>query len=238
VENGKSVTLSILLLPFRMERKENELRMRKNRILANGFAILAVFLAALALGIVVRFRNMPAIVLSISGDAAVTADILMEAVCAGDYETAEEYLYGEPELGLGRPASDEVAAMIWDAFVESQSCSFPGECVAMDGGISRKVIFRSLELASVTENLQQRIQTLLADRVAQAVDISQIYDENHEYRETVVGEVVREAVASALREDARYTERELTLMLTYSEGKWWVVPDSALLNAISGGIAG
>lgn len=212
--------------------------MKINRIFTVLFAVLAVLLTVLSLWIVLRFRNAPAMILSISEDAAATAGIVMQAVCDGDYETAGKYMYGEPDLGIDRPASDAAGAMIWDAFQESLSYELVGECVASDGGISQAVIVRSLDFASVTENLEQRTQELLTQRVLQAEDVLQIYDENNEYRQSVVEEVISEAVAQALQEDARYVEQEFTVVLTYSEGKWWVMPDAALLRAISGGIAG
>lgn len=88
----------------------------------------------------------------------------------------------------------------------------------------------------MTVNLKERSQTLLEQRVAEAVDVSEIYDENNEYREDFVMAVLRSAVEDALKEDARKMTVELTVKLSYQDGSWWVVADEALLDAISGGI--
>ena len=40
----------------------------------------------------------------------------------------------------------------------------------------------------------------------------------------------------ALKEDAKQTSVELTLNLIYRNKQWWVVSNSQLINAISGGI--
>ena len=79
-------------------------------------------------------------------------------------------------------------------------------------------------------------QPELEQRVLDAVDVSEIYDENNEYREDFVMSVLKDAVADALEEDAKKMTVELTVNLSYQNGKWWVVADEALLDAISGGI--
>jgi hypothetical protein len=100
------------------------------------------------------------------------------------------------------------------------------------------VSITALELASVTENLKQRSQELLARRVEKADDVSQIYDENNEYREDFVMNVLFDAVYQSLQEDTRLATEVVTLNLVYRQGQWWVMPDANLLSAVSGGIAG
>ena len=92
------------------------------------------------------------------------------------------------------------------------------------------------ELASLTENLRERAQTLLEQRIAQAEDTSEIYDENNEYREDFVMAALYDAAQEALEQDARTTSWELTLNLIYENGQWWIMPEPGLLVAISGGI--
>ena len=48
---------------------------------------------------------------------------------------------------------------------------------------------------------------------------------------------MEEAVRQALEEDARYTYQIVPVQLIYREGQWWISPDKALLEAISGGMA-
>ena len=43
-----------------------------------------------------------------------------------------------------------------------------------------------------------------------------------------------DAVTQALAEDAQTVTRNVTLSLIYQDGAWWVVPDQALLQTISG----
>ena len=44
------------------------------------------------------------------------------------------------------------------------------------------------------------------------------------------------AAKEALKRDARQTSWDLTLNLVYENGQWWIMPEQALLRAISGGI--
>ena len=49
--------------------------------------------------------------------------------------------------------------------------------------------------------------------------------------------MVTDAAREALKEDASYLEAELTVELVYTGGRWWILPEQDLMQAISGGIA-
>ena len=132
--------------------------------------------------------------------------------------------------------ADEVGVLIWEAFQSSISYELRGDCYTTEQGLAQDVSISCMDVTSVTVNLKERSQTLLEQRVAEAVDVSEIYDENNDYREDFVMAVLRDAVEDALEEDARMMTMELTVNLSYQDGKWWVVADEALLDAISGGI--
>lgn len=212
--------------------------MKKMRMIPWVFGLLAVAAAAAAILLTVRFLNTPPVLVKVPDAALAQVDAMMNAVCEGDFETASQYMYGDPDLGVDREAADPVGELIWNAFADSLSCERSGECFATDAGLAQNVVFRSLDFDSVTENLGDRAQTLLARRVEEAVDTSQIYDENNEYREDFVMEVLYDAAKAAIEEDARYTEQEITLNLTYRDGQWWIMPEQALISAISGNVAG
>jgi hypothetical protein len=169
-------------------------------------------------------------------EAESQAVALMEAVSNGDYATAGTLILGNPKLGVDRDPADAVGVMIWDAFVESYSYEMVGESFATDSGIAQNVKVSYLKISSVTKNLRERSQTLLEERVAQAEDVDEIYDENNDYKESFVMEVLKDAVSDALAEDAEMTGAEFTINLVYRDGNWVVVSDSALLAAISGEI--
>ena len=49
-------------------------------------------------------------------------------------------------------------------------------------------------------------------------------------------DALKEAVTMALREDAQYVTVEVALNLIYRDGQWWILSNSQLIQAISGGI--
>lgn len=212
--------------------------MKIKNILSLLFALAAAFLAALTLWVCMNALNARPVLMKVPSAAAETADAMLAAVQAGDYKKASGMMQGSPNLGADRDPADEVGGILWDAFQDSFSYELQGECYATDSGIAQDVTVTYLDFSSVTASLQQRSQELLVQRVEQAEDADSIYDENGDYREDFVMEVLRDVTLDALEEDAKNTQRQLTVNLVYKQGRWWVVADQALLGAISGGIAG
>ena len=201
------------------------------------FLLAAVGLSAAAAAVYlsVEFVDAKPILLTPPDAARSKVIMLMNAVSEGDYEEASQTIYGTPDLGVDREAADEVGVLIWNAFQGSVTFELLGDCYTTEQGLAQDVSITCLDVTSVTENLKTRSQELLELRVEEAADVSDIYDENNEYREDFVMEVLRSAVVDALEEDAKTMMVELTVNLSYQDGKWWVVADEALLDAISGG---
>ena len=199
--------------------------------------VLAGLLVAVS-GAYISFAAMDAEPVLIAEPVEATRKVeeLMDAVVSCDYEKASSLIYGNPTLGLDRDPADQVGIMLWDAFTKSQSYELKGGCTAVESGLVQQVVFTYLDMTSVTANLGERSQAMLVERIEAAEDIDEIYDENNEYREDVVMEVLEEAVAKALKEDAQNVTVELTVNLIFRDGQWWIVADNALLNAISGGV--
>ena len=199
-------------------------------------AAVGLSAAAAAVHLCTQFVDAKPMLLTPPDVAQSKVVALMDAVSEGDYEKASQAIYGTPSLGVDREAADEVGVMIWEAFQDSISYELLGDCYTTEQGLAQNVSISCMDVTSVTVNLKERSQTLLEQRVAEAVDVSEIYDENNEYREDFVMAVLRSAVEDALKEDAREMTVELTVKLSYQDGSWWVVADEALLDAISGGI--
>lgn len=181
--------------------------------------------------------DAPARVLSTPAGARECSEALMEALETGDYAAAGKYLYGQPDLGVNAQPSGEAAAAVWQAFRDSFSYEFIGECYVSGSGMARDVQVTALEVSSVTETLSTRAHDLLTARVEAAEEMSELYDVENNFRADLIAEVMEEALTQALAEDALLVTREVTLSLIYRDGQWWVVPDTALLLAISGGVA-
>jgi hypothetical protein len=150
------------------------------------------------------------------------------------YYQREEYVYGQPDLGAeGTPADPETAA-VWNAFLDSISFTYTGACQAGDSSLSRTASVTVLDIASVTEKLPERAQSLVNQKIASAENLTDVYDESGSFREELVIQILQQALQQCLTQDAETITREVTVKLNNRDGKWWVVPDSALLQALSG----
>ena len=189
-------------------------------------------------GIGVSLLSMDAEPVLISEPVEASSKItdLMDAVMNCDYEKASSVIYGNPQLGLDREPEDEVVKMLWDAFTESQSYELKGGCMADNSGLTQQVVMTYLDIYSITENLSDRSEAILMQRIEEAENSDVIYDENNEYREEVVMDALKEAVTMALKEDAEYVTVEVALNLIYQDDQWWVLSNSQLIQAISGGM--
>ena len=210
--------------------------MMLKKVFAAVFAAIGLVTAALAVYIGMNFTDRAPTLLTPPTVARSKVVAMMDAVSDGNYAEAGKNILGNPDLGVDREPADRVGALIWNAFQESISFELVGECYTTEDGLAQNVTFTSLDIESVTVNLKERSQTLLKNRVDEAEDTSDIYDENNDYREDFVMDVLYDAAVQALEEDAVEKTVELTIKLSYADGGWWVVADTALLDAISGGI--
>ena len=194
-----------------------------------GFLLLfgSIGLCFMSLDAPVRIRELPR-------EAVAVSEGFAQALNDGDLSGAAQYVYGQPDLGAeGTPADPETAA-VWNAFLDSISVSYTGQCQAGESGLYRTASVTVLDIAAVTEKLPERAQALVNQKIASAEDLTEIYDESGNFREELVPQILQQAVQQALEQDAKTLTRETTVKLINRDGKWWVVPDAALLQAISG----
>ena len=206
------------------------------KLISAVFALIAV--AAAVAAVFLSFSSLDAqpVLTSSPVEAQARIEEFMEAICDADYDRVSECISGNPGLGLDRPASDDVGVLLWNAYTDSLTYTLEGECYATDEGLAQKVTLTGLDISSVTAVLKDRSQVLLEQRVAEAEDATDVYDENNEYREDFVMAVLYDAAAQALETDGQEKTMEFTLNLVYQNDQWMVVADNTLLDAISGDI--
>ena len=211
--------------------------MKISKFFAGMFALLGIAVAAATVWLCLQSLDKEPVLLRRPDAAVSRVDDLFRSVSEDDYTAASRQIYGEPDLGGDREHMEKISAMIWDAYVDSFRYELVGDCVPTDIGVAQQVTVTYLDITGVTDGLQDRSRALLQQRVAEAEDVEEIYDENNNYRPDFVDGVVTDAAREALREDASYLETELTVELVYVKGQWWILADQALMQAISGGIA-
>lgn len=210
--------------------------MRISKFFAGLFGLLGAAIAVGTVALCLHSLDRDPMLLKAPAAAQGRVEDMFQAVCDDDYAAASALMYGTPELGADREEEDGVSSMIWDAFVDSIGYELSGDCYATDSGVAQNVRLSYLDISSITDGLQERSRALLQQRVSEAEDVEEIYDEQNEYRQDFVQAVVVDAAKAALAEDARYVETELAVELIYSKGQWWILADDALMQAISGGM--
>lgn len=208
--------------------------MKLPKITPEHYKILTVFLIVLALIAVEVGLFAPPIMVKKPAQASARVEQLLNAVQENDYETISTCLVGNPSLGVDREPADAVSKVLWNAFTDSFTYQLSGGLYASGNGVAQDVTVQFLDISSVTSDLNERAQMLLAQRVQEANSPSEIYDEDNEYREDVVMEILAQAINEIMSERARSTTLSLTLRLTNQNGQWLIQADNALLNAISG----
>lgn len=212
--------------------------MSSSRKIAGFFAVIGVILAVLAVWTSFHFRQAIPKLIKQSDGVVACANGMLTAVCDGRYEDAGQWIYGNPSLTTGAEVDSEAGRMIWAKFVDSLSYELVGEPYTSELGVCQNVRITGLDYSSITDHLKERSQALLTERVEAAVDVTEIYDEENNYREDFVMQILRDATEQSLAEDARNKEVSLTLNLIYEGTQWWIIPDLDLMNAISGGVMG
>lgn len=212
--------------------------MKKIIALSQVFALLGCAILVGSLYFCFTSLSSPAIMVQTPDAALECSENFMIAIEDGDFQTASRYLHGQVDLGLEREPGDDVSRHLWDAFKNSITCEFIGDCYATTTGVARAVRVTTLDPASVNGKLAQRVDDLLDARIIETEDPTEIYDESGEYREGLLDQLFLEALDDALEQDAGTRTQDIQLNLIYQNNRWWVVPDAALIQAISGGVAG
>lgn len=209
--------------------------MKNTKQLSAIFALLGAILILGTVALSFLSLDAPARLVGSSDDAEQRSQAFMDAVCQADYAAAGNMLLGQPQLDSAQEASSALSALLWDTYTGSLSYAFTGECYASDSGLSRNVQITALDISRVMTLLEERSEALLEQHV-EAASSDMVYDENNNYREDFVMEVLRDGVSAILKEGDFSTSREITLHMTFADGQWWILPEQALVNILSGGM--
>ncbi len=207
-----------------------------SRIFAALFALAGLTLGTMGIRLALTSVQAGPVLVQVPETARERVTAMLDLACAGDFEGAGSLMQGSPSLGAARDPADPAGKVLWDAFVESLSYELVGQLYATDSGVAQDVTITALVPDSVTGGLRGRTQTLLQQRLEEAEDVSQIYDENNNFREDVVLDALLEATRQAVAEDGTTQTVQVTVELIYLEGQWWIVVTEDLLRALSGGI--
>ena len=206
------------------------------KLLSVIFIVVGIAAAVAAVNLGLSNKEAEPVLLAPPEEAKLQVQGLMDAVCAGDFKGASAYMQGQPDLGVDREATDPVGILIWNAFCDSMSYELVGDCYGTEAGLAQDLTISCLDITSVTSVLKDRSQAMLEQRVEEAENLDDVYDEDLQYREDFVMDVLYDAAVEALEEDSVTMTTDLTVNMVYQNEQWWIIADRNLLDAISGGI--
>ena len=210
--------------------------MKKHTLVGAIFALLGAGLAVFILVLCFQARTMPIQLPEGAAAPEASAQELMEAIHRQDFDAAAQALYGQPELLAEAPSSELVNAF-WQVFSGGITYEFTSGCYTTTQGIYRDVTIQGPDIPAIMPALERRYKALLNEREFAAPDKDLIWDENGDYRENFLIEVLTDAAKDVLSQDIPTASWNIILELVCRDGKWWVLPQEDLTQVLSGGMA-
>ena len=101
-------------------------------------------------------------------------------------------------------------------------------------GFVRAGSFTAMDVSAVMGKLPEHTQALVDQKVAGTADLTELYDEENNFREELTSQILREALQQILAQDSQTVTREVTVRLVNRDGQWWVIPHQNLLQMLTG----
>ena len=210
-------------------------RRNSGRRIAVRWAAPAIIIVGIALILCVVAANVGTIVAEPEGNPRDTVETFFNALSSEDYSTAYSVLSDYSSLGLENEPDTEEGRLIYDALKKSYSFAIKEDAVIDKLEATQKVSFRYLDLNEVEEDAKGRVDDIL-NNIVQTRSRSEVYDENNKYFESVTDEVYKSAISEALSNaESHYKTTELTINLSYEDGKWLMSAGPELINVLLGG---
>lgn len=205
--------------------------MKFKKIVASVLAVLGIAVSAAGIYLALAFQDKPPMLVEQPEQAKDTAVAYLNAICNSDFSTATQLMRGNTQFGIDLESHDQVEKLFWDAYWDHVEFELVGECYATDIGVCQQISMTYLDISDISEELRQQSMSILQARVAQATDISEIYNEHNEYREELVMSVLEQAAKEILA-DARTSTVVFSINMCYEDGQWKVVADKDLINTL------
>lgn len=232
---NSGLILAVLVLVLMFAAMIFFVRQGKSGRINVGWAVLSVVLGSMALLLCIVGLAAGTVYTEAEGDPADTVRLFYDSLKSGDYVAAYSCLSDYSSLGLEKQPETENGKLVYKSLRESYDYSVMGTPEIDRLQAKVRLRFQYLDLPSFEESVASRTNDNLAAFVKDN-PISAVYDDNDQY----LPEVTEKAYADALgfildKADTYYTTVELKISLEYSDGKWLIVTDDAMLKALMGG---
>ena len=162
------------------------------------------------------------------------AEEFLQAINDGSLAEAADYLPDPSTLGEVPEDADPIAALIWDTYRTQLDAELVSGLYTTADGLCMDMELTALDVDDAVEKIGTLAVERMQERVAATLDMSELYGDDGQYRPELVDDVLQQAALETLMCDLPTVTTSITLHLTQSGEAWMVIPDRALVNALSG----
>ena len=208
---------------------------KKYRVKAGLAALLSLLMLLGALGRIgwpayQKWQNRP------EGDPRATVSAFLDALERQDYPAAYALLDGVETLGLEWQPEDETLAAILQAVAEQFDGELYGECRVDGSRAYQQVTCSYLDVQMLEKDARSETLRYIS-RYANSHKVSELYDENNNYRPELMREGWAQAIPVLLENSKDYMSSSgVELELVWYDGAWHIVPGERLLVLLTGGL--
>ena len=211
--------------------------MKKRRILAAFFGILAAAGAAVTLMLALTARGRQTMMLKEDPRVMTCAQNFLDKLCGMDLEGASAELLGAPELNMVSD-QDGVKKILWDRYWGGLEVTLEGKPYAQGSFLTVNARITYPDMDAVIRQMGELTQTRLRQRVDEAENVSEVYDTDGGYRQEILDEVLVQAARTAAEQTTAVCEKSIVLKLAYDGEDWKIVPGKDLRSLLSGDLDG
>ena len=179
--------------------------------------------------------SRPAKAVKPTQEANACAQSVLRALDDGDLSKVEEYFYGKPTLGLEREPATAEGKQIWNAYRDSIAVTTDGYCYGEGTNIYQTAKVTAMDITGTLSQWDKGAGELLKQKIDAAEDPAVLLDEGGDVPQTLKDELRGQALTQALA-DAKTVTTRITFQLMEQDGQWWVLPDQAMLDVLSGAV--
>ena len=202
--------------------------MRSYRVLSWIAGAVAAVLTAAVLYFAISSASTDPAVVKVPASATEQTEELMSAFCEGRFDDVQPLLYGVSDLGIQPLPEGTPESLLWDAWVESLSYEFCGDCYSTPNGLARDVEVWGLDLQKTTQLIGAEAQLLARERIAAL--------EGAELPGSFASQILYDATARVLEQSREMGSWTVTIELEYKQGRWTIIPSAPLQALLSGQI--
>ena len=210
--------------------------MKLSKLASAVFAVMGTVLLVGSIGLCMVSWSRPFAGIQPPDGAKDCAQAVLEALDSGDFSAAAQRFSGQPDLGLDREPAAAEGKQLWDAYRASVVVETADGCYSTGTEIYQDAAVTAMDLTAVMAQLNSRAAELLKQKLEEAEDPNAILGEAGEVPQQLRDEVRTQALTEALNGSAKTVTRNITLKLVQQDGRWWAVPDTALLEVLSAGL--